>query len=155
MKKNVVIRRFFIFFIDEMIKKNYKCTEVNYMYEVKILNESKKIVYLRWEGVVKPSEVGKATEEMLTAYKKLGEKKFYILVDMTKFVVFAPETKELIVEQQKTVVPLVHVAADVFKSVLSEKHVDEAKEKANHQKAKNFKSVEEARKFLEEISIYK
>lgn len=124
------------------------------MYEVKILNKQKKIAYVKWSGVVKPAEVPVVTEKLLKIYEEFNKKRFYIIIDASSLNVFPPETKTLIIEQQKTIVPLLFEVAEISPKTLTKRQLGDTKEAAGNEIAVHFKSVDEALKHLEALSIY-
>lgn len=104
--------------------------EVNCLFNVKVLDKEKHILFLKWHGIVNAKEVENATKEMNDIYiKDFNQKKFYIIVDTSELKVFNPETKEEIVKQQKWIndkIYSTHVVAEssLTKRQLKQTHVD-------------------------------
>lgn len=120
------------------------------MYEVKVLNKFKKIAYLKWEGIVKAEEVASANEELLKIYKDdFHSNKFYLLVDASKLMMFKPETKQLIIEQQKLFGPKLIKVADVIKGNLTKAQLKKANDDAELSIVTRFDDFNEALRFLE------
>lgn len=118
------------------------------MYEVKIIDKHKPILYLKWEGKVKKHEVEEVNEKLKELIKEINNKNFYFLVDVKELNVFMPETKEAIIEQQKLFVPQIIKIASVMKNVLTKVQLKETREKAKNDKEVQFGTYEEALQFL-------
>lgn len=122
------------------------------MYEVKLLDKHKKIVYLKWFDKVRENEVSQATEEIATIYHQLGQQKFYIIVDITELKVFSPETKKEIVKQQQWIADKIIQACDVTGSVLTKRQLQENHKNSSIQNAVIFfETVEKAMEYLHNV----
>jgi len=124
------------------------------MYEVKILDEVKKIAYLKWEGTVKVAEVKECNKQMEEICELFKNEKFYLVVDVRELKVFSSETKELIIEQQKQFVPKIYEVAEVVNGIITKNQMEETKKKANNNITKTYNSLDDAVKHLRKVSVY-
>ena len=93
------------------------------VYQVKIINKDKKIAMLKWEGMVKASEIKEVDSELKRFKEEFNNEKFYLIVDVKDLKVFSPDAKELIVEQQKWIKSSLHVSAVVMDKKLIERQL--------------------------------
>lgn len=119
------------------------------MYEVKVLNKSKKIMLLKWAGIVKKEDVSQVNTLLNQLHEEIGKGKFYLLVDCSDLQVFAPETKDLIIEQQKMFIPHIIKVASVMQKTLTKIQLKETRDKAGNHVETQFETYDEALHFLE------
>lgn len=124
------------------------------MHKLEILNEKKKIVLLKWSGIIKVEEIKEVNGKIEEVFEKLKKEKFYLIVEMTELKIFAPDAKEAIIEQQKLTVPKLIEVVDVIDKALTKTQIKQTKAEANNIYDHEFKTVEEARKYFEKVSIY-
>src|SRR5690554_6629588 len=86
---------------------------------------------LKWEGMVKESEIESATTDLENLMKEFGNQKFYLIVDVKDLKVFSPGAKEKIVEQQKWIKPHLHVSAVIMDKKLIERQLKELGSKSS------------------------
>ncbi|WP_164667285.1 hypothetical protein [Virgibacillus doumboii] len=126
------------------------------MYTVKVINERKKIAMLKWEGMVKESEVKEATRELDAVYKQFGSQKFYLMVDVKDMKVFSPDAKVAIGEQQKWIRSKIHKVGGVMDKKLIERQLEEvSKESKVDELEVPFPSYEKALEFLDDLASNK
>lgn len=124
------------------------------MHQFKIINDRKKIVYLKWEGIVSAEEAKEVTKKLKEAYEKLGNKKYYIIIDVTTLQVFPKETMPFIIEQQKEAMKYVIEVADLIPKAITKVQLEKSKVEAGNDKTKGFSELDEAILYLENVSIY-
>lgn len=119
------------------------------MYEVKVLDQQKPIILLRWVGIVSKQEVLEANELLEVAFRTTGEA--YFLVDVSELKVFASDTKDAIIDQQKRFLPMMKAIASVMNKALVIKQLAETRREAGNDKEKPFTTFEEALAYLKSL----
>ncbi|WP_042149462.1 hypothetical protein [Paucisalibacillus sp. EB02] len=123
------------------------------MYTVKVINKEKKIGMLKWEGMVKATEIDNATTDLKELHKKFGNQKYYLLVDVKDLKVFSPDAKEKIVEQQKWIKSSLHVSAVVMDKKLIERQLKELGSKSSTDEIEvPFPTYKDAIAYLEDLA---
>lgn len=123
------------------------------VYQVKIINKDKKIAMLKWEGMVKASEIKEVDSELKRFKEEFNNEKFYLIVDVKDLKVFSPGAKELIVEQQKWIKSSLHVSAVVMDKKLIERQLKELGSKSTTNEIEvPFPTYEEALAYVEELA---
>ncbi|WP_143469670.1 STAS/SEC14 domain-containing protein [Lentibacillus sediminis] len=126
------------------------------MYTVKIIDKEEKIGMLKWEGMVKATEIDNATADLKELHKEFGDQKYYLMVDVKDLKVFSPDAKEKIVEQQKWIKSSLHVSAVVMDKKLIERQLKELGSRSSTDEIEIFfPAYEEALAYLEELASKK
>lgn len=120
------------------------------MYEVKIIDKQKPIILLRWQGIISKQEVLSANEELEKAFREVGNLA-YFLVDVSELKIFAPDTKEAIIDQQKRFLPYMKAIASVMNKALVTKQLAETRKEAGNEKETPFTSFDEAFAYLKSL----
>lgn len=119
------------------------------MYEIQIIDYTKPIITLTLSDIITKSEIQALNEELEEARLNTGIETFYFLVDTSALKVFAPDTKEDMIQQQKRFAPYIVANAFVITSSaifvqLQESHMFSGKEKD-----KQFEDFESAWRYLQ------
>lgn len=120
------------------------------MYEVKIIDKQKPVILLRWQGIISKEDVLTANELLEKAFREVNYKS-YFLVDVSELKIFAPDTKDAIIEQQKRFLPYMTAIASVMNKALVTKQLAQTRKEAGNNKETPFTSFDEALAYLKSL----
>ncbi|WP_026691706.1 hypothetical protein [Alteribacter aurantiacus] len=123
------------------------------MWDVKIVDTSKKVILLKWAGMVRPKEVGEANKKLAECIDQLGEG-FDMIVDMAELKVWTPETQQEIVKHQQWLISAgLGKAAVVVNGAIAKMQLKRTAKESNHSNEHHFTSFDEAMAFLQKEAV--
>jgi len=119
-----------------------------FMFQVKVLDNTHRIVHLIWEGSVTKQEIADSNDALENAIKQVGAP-FKFLVDTSKLKLIQPDAAEASVAQQKQFLSRIEKLAVVNTSQLTKLQLRKIGEQSEANKQENFfTSMDEAISFL-------
>ncbi|ADU29172.1 STAS/SEC14 domain-containing protein [Evansella cellulosilytica] len=121
------------------------------MFEVKVLDVSKKIMYIKWSGMVEPEEVREATNRITELLKGFPSSGFDVLVEMVDVTVMKQDTREELVKHQEWLKEAgMKRAAVVVEGAVAKMQLKRTAKQSNHSEEYHFNSYDEAFHFLKD-----
>ena len=119
------------------------------MYEVKIIDKSKKIVGISWIGKVTPDDVRQANDKLAVIMKELASEQFDVLVNMSEITVLLQDTQKEIVKHQEWLLQNgMQRAAVIVSSTIAKMQLKRTAKESEHSNEYHFQSETEALEFL-------
>ncbi|MFZ3590254.1 hypothetical protein ACOI1C_13555 [Bacillus sp. DJP31] len=119
------------------------------MYEVKIVDQSKKIIGLKWVGPLEPEHVEQANKELEKLITSLRSSTFDLVVDMRESGVLKTETQKKLEEHQRWLLTKgMNRAAVVFKSAVVKLQLSRTARNSDHKNEFHFDNYDDALNFL-------
>lgn len=111
------------------------------MYEIKILDYKKPLIFLKWSGIVSKKEALDVIPDLLEAGEKVGGK-FNLIVDTSEMIV--NDATDEFTQHQKAVLHMINVIAVVNKSQLTKLQLRKMAKNAGNDKDHFFETYEDA-----------
>jgi len=117
------------------------------MFKVEVLDKPKKVVLLKWDGVISKEEVADSNNKLEETIKGLGTP-FRLLVDTSGMKLIKPDALEDFTKQQLQFLSRIDRLGVVNTSQLTKLQLRKMSEKAQNEQENFFTSYEDALAFL-------
>ncbi|MDG5786756.1 hypothetical protein QA612_04575 [Evansella sp. AB-P1] len=119
------------------------------MHDVKLLDKEKKILLIKWIGMVEPNEILEANTKLKESIESFSSPGFDLLVDMTNVKVMKQDTRDELVKHQQMLLTLgMNRAAVVVQGALAKMQLNRTTRESKHEREFHFDTYEQAYKYL-------